>query len=425
MLFGKSRLTKALEQWVNQGGSLFDKLRSFRNHTVKSEAEVVAICAALEKLRREPAQAAIDTIYRPLQRLTELLENPATTKAKAAIAKFALPKLRVWVHDFLNGVDLNEDDVVLILLILAKYQQLEDVTWIAETARHPKAMESYRWPSVFREFEKAHPHVQDLIAKLRNPFPRGFAGVAFLDLTIMLSFAGRLPEHPFNSPTGCQLLEEWLTDTDPEKYSYAQSATACLAFLDPSLRKKLLLIAGNHRDPGIRLEAAWVLAKSGDVDSIEKLKQFTLDARYSTKAQAYLTELGHSALIPAETQDPNFCALVKMSNWLEHPNELGLPPDMLELLDTREMHWPPTNDRRRLWLIKYCRSKQGNLVTEVGIVGSITYSLYEEQTGELLPEDIYGLYCCSEMRRYRIRGAPEENSSRVGRDILRRFNADF
>ncbi len=425
MLFGKSRLTKALEQWVNQGGSLGDKLPPFRNHTVKSEAEVVAICAALEKLRREPARSPIDIIYRPLQQLAALFENAASRKAKDAIAKLGLPKLRVWVHDFLNGADLNEDDIVLILLILAKYQQREDVTLIAKTARHPKAMESYHWPSVFREFEADHPYVEALIANLRNGLPRGFAGIAFLDLTIMLSFARRLPEHPFNSPAGCQLLEEWLTDTDPEKYSYAQSATACLAFLDPSIRNKLLPVAGNHRDPGIRLEAAWVLAKSGDNSGLEELVQFTLDARCSTKAQAYLTELGHAALIPTETREANFCALVKMSNWLQHPNELGNPPETLEVLDTRVLYWPPTKDRRQLWLIKYHRLKHGTPCTEVGIVGSITYSLFDETTSDLLPEDIYGLYCCSEMRRYRIRGAPEDNSSRAGRDILRSYNPDF
>ena len=45
--------------------------------------------------------------------------------------------------------------------------------------------------------------------------------------------------------------------------------------------------------------------------------------------------------------------LSEMSEWLSHPQEFGAFPDELEIMDTKELHWPPTDDKRNMYAIKY------------------------------------------------------------------------
>ena len=83
-------------------------------------------------------------------------------------------------------------------------------------------------------------------------------------------------------------------------------------------------------------------------------------------------------LIPPESLDSDFRAKAEFSQWLAHPNELGRPPDLLEIVDRRDLAWPPDFERKTLWLIKYrLRGASGAINDDVGVglVGSVTFSL--------------------------------------------------
>lgn len=152
-----------------------------------------------------------------------------------------------------------------------------------------------------------------------------------------------------------------------------------------------------------------------------------LDSRYSHTAQQYLKELGHPERIPGEAQRPESQAIAEMANWLAHPQEFGRAPDSIELFDTRELFWPPTNDRRRLSLVKY--SFHGGAGREadsgIGMVGSVTFALFGEVTADLSPEDIYGLHCCWELEIKGDSRAPKKRTAQAGREILGRHNEGF
>jgi hypothetical protein len=113
--------------------------------------------------------------------------------------------------------------------------------------------------------------------------------------------------------------------------------------------------------------------------------------------------------------------MAEMSDWLAHPNEFGEPPTEIELLDTREMHWPPTNDIRRLWLFKYKyagHSEDGTDDVGIGMVGSVTFALFGEATVDLCPEDVYGLHCCWELECNNDKRSPKKRSAAAGRKLL-------
>jgi hypothetical protein len=395
---------------------------------VASKHEANAICAALDALRAKPELAGEYLgIGSPVFTLTALFQQVESNEAFDVLKQEGLPRLRSVVRDGLQGKQVNDMDVMLILKILAMYRQREDIELIAEAARKPIDDDNFMWSIIFGQFDAEHPFSQQIVDTLRDPLPTGFILIAYLDMANRLAIAGDLKSHPFDTETGRKHLETWLRDTNEETFSYARSATAALPFIAQPSRDTLLQITEEHPDVAVRLEAAWARAKSGDPAGLSRLSELCLDPSYSHTAQQYLEELDQSDKIPDKAKQPDFRALAEMANWLAHPNEFGRPPDKIELYDTRDLYWPPTKDKRRVWLAKYTFSdeKGGEPERGVGMVGSVTFALFGEATIDLSPEDIYGLYCCWEMQWKKDTRAPKERSAEAGRTILGRHNPGF
>lgn len=426
-MFGKSQLTKALEKWSQVGGDLDDLLPSGGNLPLKSKAEAEALCAALDALHTQSRKTSQHPIGSPLHTLAAFFQQVESRKAFEILKQRGLPCLRTWVSALLDGQDIEVDDVMFILKILAMYRQPEDIALIAAAARKPVHPDGYLWSIILGQFDDEHPLAVEMIEALRDPLPSGFILVAYLDIANSLALAGKLKKHPFDTPDGQRQLETWLRATNEEHFSYARSATSALPFVTVTARPKLLETALAHPDASVRMEAAWAQAKSGDEAGLIRLAELCLDPCSSFTAQQYFEELGRSDQIPVQAQEPDFRAVAEMANWLAHPMEFGRSPDEIKLYDTRELRWPPTRDKRQLWLVEYCYNNQetGEPDRGVGMVGSTTFALFGETTTNLPPEDIYGLHCCWELETNGDARAPKKRSAQAGREILRRQNAEF
>jgi hypothetical protein len=80
-----------------------------------------------------------------------------------------------------------------------------------------------------------------------------------------------------------------------------------------------------------------------------------------------------------------------------------------------------TNETRRLRLIRYRYAKTADEPNEsagVGLVGSITFSLFSETTADMPPEDVYALHCCWELETNQDPRAPQKRSASAGRTLL-------
>jgi hypothetical protein len=419
MIFGKSKLEKKLDTWILEGGNLYELLRSEMNQPVSSRADAKAVCRALDVVREKGNSAA--TFASTLHHLTGFFQPPDDQKAMEVFATVGLPRLRMWVHDLLAGEDVDEDSVMFILKILAKYRQREDVDLVARAARLPNVADRFMWSTIFDEFDSDHPYSNQMIDALRDPLPLGFVLVGYLDMANTLAIAGKLDFHPFDSNAGCEQLERFLQDKNEDNSSYAVSATAAIPFIGRTHRERLLSTAFEHADSRVRIEAAWAQAKSGDKDGFSRLAELCLDPRLSHTAQLYLNELRRSDLIPEEVSNEEFRAVAEMANWLAHPGELGSPPDSVVLFDTRELFWPPTNDKRRLFLVKYSAAGEDG----VGLVGSVTFALFGETTADMSPEEIYSVHCCWELEMNGDRRAPDERTAEAGKEILAKYNSSF
>jgi len=416
-----------LRKWAKHGGELDKALPSRGDSPVESEAEVEALCAALDAYRADPTRGATRIVGSPLHTLTALFQQAETKKAQHALRTHGLSRLRVWVEDALAGKPYREDDILFILKILGMYREAQDADLIARAARHPLNPNAFMWSIVLGQFNDDHPHVAMLISALKEPLPQGFILVSFLDMANNEAIAGRLPNHPFDTKQGHEALEVWFKDTSEEGISYAHSATAALPFIERDVRQRLLAIARAYPDVSVQLEAAWAQVKSGDKSGLFTLVRHAGDPIFGQTAQSYLKELGHGDQIPREGQQPNFQALSEMASWLAHPMEYGRPPKALEVFDSRVLYWPPTDDKRRLWLIKYVfeDKETGEPDIGMGMVGSVTFALFGEATANLTPEELYGLHCCWELESNSDRRAPKKRDPKTGIRILREHGNEF
>jgi hypothetical protein len=313
-----------------------------------------------------------------------------------------------------------EHALTMIAKMFAMYGYEPGLSLVASIAR--RFPDSF-WISVaFGMYgDPQHPQGPDLIELMREPLPTGFVAVVTLDLANTLCRQGRLASHPFDTPAGHTMLESWLTDTNPEHFSYALSSAAALPFVNDDVRGRLANLAFEHPDPKVQMEAAWASAYRGNEAGLKFLARMSTDVRMSVTARHYLEELDRLDVMPDEANDPNFQAMARMCDWLAHPNECGRPPDEIDVYDTREMYWPPTDDTRQVWLFRY-RYKNANRdgTDDVGIsmVGSVTFALFGEATADLCPEDVYGLHCCWELECNQDPRAPDKRTAKAGRELL-------
>jgi len=225
--------------------------------------------------------------------------------------------------------------------------------------------------------------------------PTDFLAVSLLDSANTAQREGATFPHPFDSAAGREQLENWLTDRDEDHFSYAVSATAAIPSVSGEKRDALLALAFDHPSTDVQMEAAWATAKLGREAGIARLARFCLDVNLAERARQYLEELGRTDAIPEEAEDAGFRAKAEFAQWLAHPNELGHPPDAVEIVDHRELSWPPEREQKPMWLLRYRVRDQSGLKEDevgVGLVGSVTFCLFTYKLEQRPPEDAYAIH---------------------------------
>ena len=227
---------------------------------------------------------------------------------------------------------------------------------------------------------------------------------------------------------GLALLQAWLLDKDEERSSYAHNAAASIPFLSPAARPRVQALADQYPDRGVQLEAAWAAATCGVERGFETLEAACIVPQEASAAMHYLTELGAEDRIPLKSKSDDFKAIAEMCQWLAHPNEMGSSLQDIRQVDTRELFWPPTSDRRKLWVFRYeYPPRQGKTEPEIGheMVGPVTFALFGESTPNLSAEQVCGLHCAWELECSGDSRAPEKRTPEAGVQILRDYNPGF
>ncbi len=414
--FLKSRLKKTIERGLAKG-KLDDELKELGDITVKSRADAEAICWGLEQLENYERELMREHT-RALAGLFQEVDG-RECEAFEILQERGIPDL-LRLFDKMNKAPTDEeaDALLFVLKIFAMYGTVQGTLKIIEAVRQPLKPDGYLWHVILRNFTAGHPEKELLFGSLSDPLPAEFIAVSLLNSANTILIEGGSIPHPFDSAPGRERLRGWLTSSDPEQFSYAHSATAALPFIRDPEEDSLLNLAMKHSDADVRMEAAWAAAKMGREEGIRQLAVQCRDFKTAEAAKQYLSELGREDVIPPETNNPDFAALAEFARWLAHPNELGEAPDKLEIVDHRELPWPPERELKPFWLIKYTlRDKTGRAADseECGLVGGITFCLFSYKLAQRPPEDAYAVHCCWEM----------ENKNLIERSDVKKESGDY
>ena len=410
------------------GHALAEALLDLGTYAVASAEEAESVCRALGTLDQSaPCGVALpseseDCPATALYMLASLFQRVEDPAAYEVFSTRGLPLLRVAYERRIGAAARHREDLLFLLKVFAMYPDPAGLHLIVSAAQHGLWAEDTLWQTVFSLFDHEHPLARDLVLSLREPLPHGFIAVALLDCANALCLRGLELPHPFGSERGLTLLEEYLTDNDPRWFSYAHSAAAALPFVTSEARSRLLALALDHACPRVQLEAAWASTKLGSKSGLKVLQRACLDPRRAGIARAYLEELQLVDEIPEAALEPDVLAQAEMCSWLAHPHEFGQAPDEIEIVDTRRMYWPPTQDVRQVWTMRFrypeSLAEDGRPAEGLGMVGSITYALYGEAPVTRAPEDLYALHCCWELQINRDPRAPAERSVEAGRALF-------
>jgi hypothetical protein len=398
----KSALEHAIDRGMKPDADLGDELYRLGDFAIRSRSDARAICNALAHLPLDRQRGGIRSPLHALIGLFQRVEGPDAEAFEVLRSEGLSQLIRIFDTLYEDADESTADDLLYILKILALYGSEEGLERIVQAARKPFRPEAYMWSVIFDVLAEADPNRDSVFERLRDPLPGGFVAVALVDGANKAAIAGSLQDHPFDSPQGKRQLEAWLTDPDAEHASYAHSATAALPFISNPERDRLLALAMDHSATGVQLEAAWASAKLGSEAGLKLLARYCLDTNHSVTARHYLAELQREDIAPPEADDPDFQAKAEFAQWLAHPNELGRPPDELDIVDHRHLAWPPEFEEKPFWLIRYrARDTIGFEEDDVncGLVGSITWCFFGYKLHQRPPEDAYAIHCYWEMEQ--------------------------
>ncbi len=400
-----SPLRRAIARGLKRNGNLYEELSKLRDYPIRSSRDAKTICKAL-KLFPSRQKAENDSIRSELFSLTSLFHQVDGSDCRAFDILYhdgQLELLRI-IEELTSQppTESFEDDLLMILKVFAMYGSKEGASKIIQVIKLGLFPDAFMWHSILRDFAQ-HPQQEFVFSSLARSLPRGFVAIALLDSANQAAIEYGMKEHPFDNPEGYTRLKGWLTDPDPDHFSYAISSSAALPSVTNSSEQDLLLsLSMSHSDPKVRIEGAWAATKAGKPGGLELMQQYCLDINQSVLAQRYLTELGLQDSIPEQVHDSSFQAKAELANWLTHPSELGKPADELEIIDHRELAWPPEFEKRPMWIIKFLsRDKTGleDDICDCGLVGSMTWSFFFYSMIQRPPEDVYAIHCYWELQQ--------------------------
>jgi len=397
----RSPLQLAIVRGMDSGGDLSEEVRKLKGYKIRSREDARAICEALSKLPSHASRG--NGISSPLHALTGLFQNLADSDVPAfdVLRVEGIPQLiRIFDARVRQGDKQDYNDLFFVLKILAAYRTREGVETVVEAAQQSFNADGDMWHVVLSGFAKSHPHRDFVFEALSDPLPKGVIAVALLDSANRASIRENLQKHPFDSPAGLAQLQRWLEDRNPDSFAAAHSATAALPFVSKPARDQLLAFAMDHADVSVQMEAAWAAGKLGRESGLKILARYCLEVNSSDIARTYLKELDREDIIPVEALQPSFLAKAELARWLSHPNELGKPPDQLEIVDERRLAWPPNEKAKPFWLIRYRLQDRTGLEEDdvgFGLVGSTTWCFFSYDMHQRSPEDAYAIHCYWEM----------------------------
>lgn len=401
-------LAASLPQWSMDGKQpLAEFLETLDpdDATPHTTADISAIADLANRMAGKPL--SLRTIL-DFTSLADLQFEIETDDTWAAFVDQVIPTLVDWANGHMNQASaLSTENAKAFVVLVESLLYSGDPDAMAcglASLRSGMNLPSHTWSTLMSPFDEENSDTQAWYDSIAGSLPDDpEIALALLESANDTFLSGWDGTHPFDSPDGMTRLKTWLQDRNPETSHRAHPSALSLAFLQSNAPQiaSLLRLGLKHSSTSVQMEAAWSDVHHGGSAGLEFLKQACLEVHQSSRAQSYLKELDKGDAVPQAALDPTFAATAEMSNWLQHPNELGDPPITLEVFDQRQLFWPPADDQRDVWLFRYTYRIDDDTEdqTGYGMVGGMTWSSFQDYETPPSPEELYLHHCALELKR--------------------------
>lgn len=165
--------------------------------------------------------------------------------------------------------------------------------------------------------------------------------------------------------------------------------TFALTNHQPAIGKLHQALALRHRR--VQTEAAAALARLGDDAGKTALIKLAEQPIARLRVLAYAEELGFKNEISLELQGEIAIAESQLAIWLSEPDQMGLAPSNIELIDNREMYWPSYDHPIQSYLFKYSYGTGESAHSNIGICGPLVHA-FASDLRHLPIDEIYAAF---------------------------------
>lgn len=141
----------------------------------------------------------------------------------------------------------------------------------------------------------------------------------------------------------------------------------------------------------VQTEAAAALARLDDPAGKQALIELAQQPVSRLRVLAYAEELGFQHEISLELQGEIALAESHLAIWLSEPDQMGLAPSSIELIDNRELYWPSYEHPVQCYLFQYAYGQGEKAHSNIGICGPLTHA-FAADLRHLPVEEIYAAF---------------------------------
>lgn len=165
--------------------------------------------------------------------------------------------------------------------------------------------------------------------------------------------------------------------------------TFALVEYEPAVQNIVSAMTLRHRR--VQTESAAALARLGYPQGQTALVAMAQEPVSRLRVLAYAEELGFLDKISLELQGEISVAESQLAIWLSEPEQMGLAPTTIELVDNGEMYWPSYEHPVQCFLFRYSYGRGENAHSNIGICGPLTHA-FAADIRHLSPEDCYAIF---------------------------------
>jgi hypothetical protein len=158
---------------------------------------------------------------------------------------------------------------------------------------------------------------------------------------------------------------------------------------EPAIGKLHQALELRHRR--IQAEAAAALARMDQEVGRERLVALAAEPIARLRVLAYAEELHLVDRLDPEFSSPQAVAESELALWLAQPQQLGIPPQTIELIDHRTLLWPSYETPQACWLFRFQYQMAHGIWSNIGMAGPVLHA-FAADLAELPVFDIYAAF---------------------------------